>query len=139
MQVLAAGLTLACAPAAADASTSRMFVVTQADSGKTFRLVAGAHAELHLSGKWVWSTPAVRGAAVELTPIRYFRDPGFSGWSLDAAVPGKARIRATGSPACRTCARPPRRFVVTIVVRPRKAASSVGVAVGLGDRGLSSR
>jgi hypothetical protein len=118
-QALAAALVVACLAPAAGASSSRLLVITQADSGKTFRLVAGSHAELHLSGKWVWSTPVVRGRAVDLVQISYFKDPGYSAWTVESKAPGVARIVSKGSPSCKPCSRSARRFAVTIVVRRR--------------------
>jgi len=119
MQALAAVVVVACVAPIAGATSSRQLVITQADSGKTFRLAVGAHAELHLSGKWTWSTPVVRGNALDLVQINYFRDPGYSGWTIDATARGTARVRSSGSPACQACSRSARRFAVTIVVRPK--------------------
>jgi len=118
-QALFAAVVAACVIPAADASSARQLVITQADSGKTFLLKVGARAELHLSGKWNWSTPAVRGSAVDLVQINYFRDPGYSGWTIDATSRGAARVGSSGSPACQACSRSARRFAVTIVVRPK--------------------
>ena len=112
-----AALAVACAASAAGASSARPLVITQADSGKTFLLKVGARAELHLSGKWSWSTPVVRGRAVDLIQTNYFRDPGYSGWTIEPKARGTARIRSNGSPTCHACSRGARRFVVTLVVR----------------------
>jgi hypothetical protein len=96
-------------------------VITQDDSGRVLRLALGAHTTLHLSGKWSWTGPRVDGRAIELVQINYFRNPGFSAWSIDARKAGTAHIRSSGSPNCRACSRRPRHFSITIVVAPRSA------------------
>jgi hypothetical protein len=58
----------------------------------------------------------VQGRAVDLIQVNYFRDPGFSAWTIDPAFRGTAHIRSYGTPACRTCALKARRFAVTVVV-----------------------
>jgi hypothetical protein len=87
--------------------------ITVADSGKTFVVRPGAKIALRLSGQWVWSDPRTRSASVHLTPIEYFRYPGFQEWTVAALQRGRATIVATGQrPDAST-----RRFRVTIVVR----------------------
>ena len=98
--------------AAAAAPTQRP--ITQADSGRTFRVVRGGHATLRLSNRWVWSDPHVSTKAVELTPVEYFVDPGFREWRITARARGKATIRSAGKPNCPSCKA--RSFSVTIVV-----------------------
>src|SRR5215471_15285862 len=93
-QAVLAALIVAVVAPVAGASSSRPVVITQADSGKTFLLEVGARTELHLSGKWSWSTPVVRGRAVDLIQINYFRDPGYSGWTIESKARGTARIRS---------------------------------------------
>ena len=83
-------------------------IVTQAQSGKTYRLVNGREVSLRLSGRWGWTEPRVSGPGLELTPVMYFRDPGYSEWRVEAMARGTFTIRAAGTPA--------RRFVVTIRV-----------------------
>jgi hypothetical protein len=88
--------------------------ITQADSGKTFRVARGGSATLRLSNNWVWTTPHRSSNAIELSPVEYFVDPGFREWRIVGRTRGKATIRATGEPNCDVCAA--RRFRVTIVV-----------------------
>ena len=96
MQALLVVLVAACVIAVTAATASRQLVITQSDSGKTFRLVVGADAEFHLSGRWTWSEPVVHGQAVDLVQINYFRDPGYSGWAVDPKAPGRVTIRSKG-------------------------------------------
>jgi hypothetical protein len=83
-------------------------IVTQAQSGRTFRLARGREVSLRLAGRWAWTEPRVNGPGLELTPVLYFRDPGFSEWRVAATGRGTFTIRSVGTPA--------RRFVVTIRV-----------------------
>ena len=102
---------------AVGASSAARSPITQAASGKVFRLTKGESATLRLSNRWHWSEPRVSTTGVELTPVEYFRDPGFREWTIDAHRIGPATIRAVGRPNCSTCAT--RRFVVTVVVTAR--------------------
>jgi predicted secreted protein len=88
--------------------------ITQAASGKTIRLAKGESATLRLANRWDWSEPRVSTAAVELTPVEYFVDPGFREWTIDARKPGRATIRSRGTPKCSGCST--RRFSLTVVV-----------------------
>jgi len=90
--------------------------ITQAQSGRTFRLRVGSSATLHLADTWVWSAPRLSSRAVALTPIMYFRDPGFTAWDVRARARGTATIRSVGKPACSPCGLATRLFHVTIVV-----------------------
>jgi hypothetical protein len=90
--------------------------ITQAQSGKTFRLAKGDRATLRLSGRWGWSEPKVSSRAIELTPILFFRDPGYSEWQVTARARGKATIRSFGKPGCTGCGLGTRSFRVTITV-----------------------
>jgi predicted secreted protein len=90
--------------------------ITQADTGKTFRLARGDEATLRLSNRWLWTTPRTRSSAVELIPVEYFVDPGFREWRVEAHARGKAIVRATGKPNCSVCTRGARTFRITIVV-----------------------
>jgi hypothetical protein len=83
-------------------------IVTQAQSGRTYRLVTGREVSLRLSGRWGWTEPRVSGPGLELTPVLYLRDPGYSEWRVRARGRGTFTIRSVGTPA--------RRFVVTIRV-----------------------
>jgi hypothetical protein len=93
--------------------------ITAADSGRSFTLAAGDETSLRLSSGYVWSEPEVSGSSVELSPVDYFQDPGFSGWLVHAAAPGTATISSLGEPACagqHGCPDEPLRFRVTITV-----------------------
>jgi len=90
--------------------------ITQRSTGKTFRLTKGGTATLRLSTRWRWSEPRVSTKAVELIPVEYFVDPGFSEWKIEARKRGTATIRSVGKPNCSTCALATRSFRVTVVV-----------------------
>lgn len=110
--LVAGALGLAAVLGAAAASTRGP--ITQADSGKSFRVPRGGEATLRLSNRWRWSDPRASGDAIELTPVEYFVDPGFREWSIAARARGTVTIRAAGEPNCASCTA--RRFRVTIVV-----------------------
>jgi hypothetical protein len=101
---------------AADEMAPQM--ITELASGSSFALAAGAETRLRLSGKYEWSEPTVRGEAVELTRVDYFRDPGYSEWTVLAVRPGTATIEARGTPACagQGCPDTPLRFQVELTV-----------------------
>jgi len=90
--------------------------ITQRSTGKTFRLAKGGSATLRLSNRWRWSTPRVSTKAVELVPVEYLIDPGFSEWMVEAHARGRATIRSLGRPNCTGCDLATRHFQVTIVV-----------------------
>jgi hypothetical protein len=90
--------------------------ITQAASGKTFRLTEGESMPLRLGNGWRWSEPHASSSAVELTPVEYLVDPGFREWTIDARHTGRATIRATGTVGCTRCALAARRFAVTVIV-----------------------
>jgi hypothetical protein len=95
--------------------------ITEVDSGESFTLSLGSETSLRLSGAYVWSEPTVRGDAVELARVDYFRDPGFSEWTVLAVQPGTATIAARGTPACagqKRCPDEPLRFQMEITVPP---------------------
>ena len=111
LSVAAVALVTAAALAAAT-PTPPPFVkapLTPAQSGKTFRLAKGRTATLRLPGGWMWTEPTPSSGAVELTPVEYFVDPGYSEWQIDAHARGTVTIRSLGTPG-------PRRFVVTLRV-----------------------
>jgi hypothetical protein len=100
--------------AAAGASPAADSPITQAASGKVFRVMKGESATLRLSNRWLWSEPRVSTTGIELTPVEFFRDPGYRQWTIEVHRVGSATIRSVGRPKCSTCAT--RRFVVTLVV-----------------------
>jgi hypothetical protein len=115
--VLVVALAAACL-ATAVASSATPPPVTQRSSGKTLRLAKGGTATLRLSNRWRWSEPRVSNQAVELTPVEYLIDPGFSEWTIDALKAGRATIHSVGKPNCSTCALRTRSFGITVVVGP---------------------
>jgi hypothetical protein len=93
--------------------------ITAADTGESFTLALGDETSLRLSSEYVWEEPAVDGEAVELSPVDYFQDPGFSEWLVRAARRGTVAISSLGTPACEGehgCPDEPARFQVTITV-----------------------
>jgi hypothetical protein len=119
MQARAVGLVVACRAPAAGASPPRLVVITQADNGKTFRLVAGSRAELHLSGRWIWSNPRRTRQRCRPHLDRLLPESGLQ--RLDHRVEG---TDAGADPLERLAVlqalpRGTRRFAVTIVVRRR--------------------
>jgi hypothetical protein len=95
-------------------------VITEADSGESFTLAPGSMTSLRLSGEYEWTEPTVEGAAVQLTRVDYFQDPGFSEWAVIAVQPGRATIAARGTPACagQGCSDAPLRFRLELTVAP---------------------
>jgi hypothetical protein len=81
---------------AAPASATTQTVITERDSGKTFRVSRGHVRTLRLSTTYRWTEPRVKGGAVRLTPVYYFVDPGFLEWTIQARARGTARISAVG-------------------------------------------
>jgi hypothetical protein len=104
--------------AAAAVALLSLAPVTQAQSGRTFHVGLHGSLTLRLSERWSWSEPRLSSAAVELTPVEYFRDPGFREWRVIPRAGGRVTIRATGAPACGSCGDATRRFAVTVVVGP---------------------
>jgi predicted secreted protein len=93
--------------------------ITEADAGRSLTLAEGAETSLQLSSEYVWTDPVLEGAAVELSPVDYLQDPGFSEWLVHAVGPGTATISSLGEPACAGedgCPDEPLRFQVTITV-----------------------
>ena len=95
--------------------------ITEGNSGESFTLASGSETHLRLSGKYAWSEPTVRGDAVQLTRVDYFRDPGFSEWMVRAVQQGTTSIGARGTPDCAGqagCPDEPLRFQLEITVAP---------------------
>ena len=94
-------------------------VITEADSGAAYALPMGSETSLRLSSDWVWEEPVVDGDAVQLAPVNYIQDPGFSEWLVTAVAPGEATITSSGTAACAGqdgCADGPQDFQVRITV-----------------------
>ena len=51
--------------------------ITQAQSGHTYRVAKGGELTLRLSERWAWTEPHASGRGLQLTPVEYFRDPGY--------------------------------------------------------------
>ena len=98
------------------AAASVRVLITPAQTGKTIHLAKGATAKLRLSHRWSWTDPRVSSAAVDLTPVAFFVDPGYDEWVVTARAKGKATIRARGAPACAHCGLSSKKLRVTIVV-----------------------
>jgi hypothetical protein len=93
--------------------------IDAADSGKTFELAVGAETSLRLSSEYSWEEPVLSGDTVELSPVDYLQDPGFTEWLVRAVRPGDAVISSEGTPACagqHGCPDEPIEFRVTITV-----------------------
>ena len=95
------------------------FVITQADTGKTFTLPSGSVAELRLVGTFRWSAPQATPAIVALVPEALPTGAGYEAWKITATGHGTAVIESTGSPVCppgHVCAQYVVLFRVTLVV-----------------------
>jgi hypothetical protein len=95
------------------------FVITQADTGKTFTLPSGSVAELRLVGNFHWSAPQASPAIVALTPESLPTGAGYEAWKITATGHGTAVIESTGAPVCppgHVCAQYVVLFRVTLVV-----------------------
>jgi hypothetical protein len=93
--------------------------ITAEDSGGEFALAPGGETSLRLSSEYLWSEPVVEGDAIELSPVDYLQDPGFTEWLVHGLRPGAATISSLGEPACEGehgCPDEPVRFQVTITV-----------------------
>ena len=107
---------------ASPASAVTRTVITERDSGKTFRVRHGGALTLRLSERYRWTGPRVQGTAIRLVPVNYIRDPGFREWTIRAKARGTARVTAVGYSAegggsCDPGPCAPRLFRVTILVR----------------------
>lgn len=96
-------------------------VVTLRNSGGRLTLRKGAQVELRLTERYRWHGPRVRGRAIRLVPIRFFRDPGYLAWTVTARARGKAVVTAAGygfgTRECGPGLCAARLFRVTFVVR----------------------
>ena len=125
-----AGSSLGYAGSVARSSTPHPLIITERDSGKTFRLIPRSRASLRLSSQKRWSPPRVRGKAIELVAVSYLLDPGFSEWTIRILGTGKATITSAGTPNCATgspCPGAVKRFTVKILV-PNLADRERGAA-----------
>src|SRR5713101_2503470 len=72
-------------------------VVTEVDGGRCVKLAVGGSAELRLTENYRWSAPQLSGDAVELIPIAFLRDPGYSAWEIRGMRSGTSAISASGA------------------------------------------
>jgi hypothetical protein len=94
-------------------------VVTEADSGRTVPLPTGDVAALHLSDRYTWTEPEVRGGAVHVSHVRDVPGAGYQQWTVMATGRGTATITSAGRLRCTPgdlCPGAIRAFSVTIVV-----------------------
>jgi hypothetical protein len=106
-------------PVSTAAPSGVAFVITQADTGKTFTLPSGSAAELRLVGSFRWSAPQASPAIVALAPEALPTGAGYEAWKVTATGHGTAVIESTGSPICppgHVCAQYVVLFRVTLVV-----------------------
>ena len=71
-------------------------VLTEADSGDTYRLAERRLISLRLSNPPTWGEPAVEGDAVSVQLQPYEVDPGFTEYVISADEPGRSVVRFTG-------------------------------------------
>jgi hypothetical protein len=106
-------------PVSTAAPSGVAFVITQADTGKTFTLLSGSVAELRLVGTFRWTAPQATPAIVALAPEALSTGAGYEAWKITATGHGTAVIESTGSPICppgHVCAQYVVLFRVTLVV-----------------------
>ena len=109
-----------------DGSFARRLIITERDSGKTFKVSPQTLVSLRLSDSEVWTQPRVRGKVVKLVAVPYFRDPGFSEWTIRIVGVGTATISSSGAPNCSggPCPAALQQFAVKIVVRKPRTTPS---------------
>ena len=119
MLILAVAASLALLPAALAKRAPK--IVTLRNSGARFTLHKGAEVQLRLTERYRWRGPHVRGRAVRLVPIQFFRDPGYLAWTVTARARGKSVVTASGygfgTRECGPGLCAARLFRVTFVVR----------------------
>jgi hypothetical protein len=97
------------------------FVISQADTGKTFTLRSGSIAELRLGGNLRWSAPQATPPIVVLTPEPVPTGAGYHAWKITTTGSGTAVIDSTGAPICEpghVCAQYVVLFRAIVVVAP---------------------
>ena len=117
--IAALAASLAVLPSAQATRAPR--IVTLRNDGARLTLRKGMQVQLRLTERYRWHAPRVRGRAVRLAPIRYFRDPGYLAWTVTARSRGSAVVRASGyglgTRECGSHRCAARVFRVTFVVR----------------------
>jgi predicted secreted protein len=94
--------------------------ITNADNGKTIKMVKGSCATLQLDQDLVWSTPESSSRAVAVFDTETFAPD--QAWGLRAVHRGDATITSTGRPNCvsgQVCPQFVRLFSVNIRVVPQ--------------------
>jgi hypothetical protein len=105
-------------------------IITERASGKTFTFTPKTNARLRLSSHESWTPPHVRGKAIQLVAVDYFRDPGFSEWVIHILGTGRATITSSGEPNCpssSSCTGAPQQFAIKIVVRKQAVRHTPGM------------
>lgn len=76
-------------------------VVTELDDGSLYTLGTDQTAALRLTTEdWSWSTPTADGGSIELVPVDYLVDPGFTEWSVEPRSPGETTVTIAGEQVC---------------------------------------
>ncbi len=120
MRRLALALLLAAtgagAAAAAPSATPAPQAVTLQHHGRAFELGVGRSVSVRLpSRRRLWSQPRAAGPGkVAISPVNYFRDPGFVEWRVTARAPGRVTLSSLGR--CAECTPRVRGFRVTLVL-----------------------
>jgi hypothetical protein len=73
-------------------------VLTERDGNRTVSLRVGGEALIRLHPPVVWAPPLVsEPGIVELSPVEYFADPGFTEYAVRAVAPGTVVVSTSGS------------------------------------------
>ena len=87
-------------------------MLTEDDDGATVSLEPGAELPVRLGNDWVWDLPQVTGTAIELVPVDYAQDPGFTEWMVETRDAGISNVSIFGEPNCGDAAACAERIVV---------------------------
>jgi hypothetical protein len=109
-----AGSALTSSDCRAFSTSGNELLITEVDTARCFSAQPGSTAQLRLS--YGWSEPKSSGGAIQLTPIEYFRDPGFSAWVVRALKSGTSTISASRLCPASDCPQGTLTFKVTIAV-----------------------
>jgi hypothetical protein len=82
------------------------YLVTQADTGRSFTISPGDSVTVRLPHGW--REPTATGP-VDVQPVSYLRDPGFQEWTIVPGKAGTATVTAAGPAG--------KRFKLTVRVR----------------------
>jgi predicted secreted protein len=105
--------------------------ITNADNGKTIKMVKGSCATLQLDQDLVWKTPESSSDAVTVFDTETFAPD--QAWGLRAVHRGDATITSTGRPKCapgEVCPLFVRLFSVNIRVNPRPGSAMRRIGYG---------